>query len=117
MARKSTVCSFLTEDRYVPTTNSLRVGESQNRENIAMNLLIFTARAAGTSLILLVLAACGESPQSPRQTATSKPSSSNESPGTPDGVKAIDPCTLLADEEIKQTTGYPVLNKKTVTGS
>ena len=82
-----------------------------------MNPLILMARAAGTSLILLVLAACSESPQSPRQVATSTPSSSNDLPRTPDGGTAIDPCTLLTDEEIKRTTGYPVLNKKTVTGS
>ena len=86
-------------------------------ENLTMNLLILMARATGMSLMLLALAACSESPQSPRQIATSTPSSSNELPRKPDGGEAIDPCTLLTDEEIKRTTGYPVLNKNTVTGS
>jgi hypothetical protein len=82
-----------------------------------MNLLILTAQVAGTSLMLLGLAACSESLQSPRQIATSPPSSPNDLSRTPDGSRAIDPCTLLTDEEIKRTTGYPVLYKKTVTGS
>lgn len=82
-----------------------------------MNPLILMARATGTSLILLGLAACSQSPQSPRQIATSTPSSSNDSPPTADRGRAIDPCKLLTDEEIERTTSYPVLNKKTVAGS
>jgi len=82
-----------------------------------MNPLILMAQVAGMSLILLGLVACSESPQSPRQITTSKPSSANDLPRTPDGSRAVDPFTLLTDEEIKRTTGYPVLNKKTVTGS
>lgn len=82
-----------------------------------MNPLILIGRATGMSLILLALAACSESPQSPRQIASSTPSSSNDSPRTPDGGEAIDPCKMLTDEEIERTTGYPVLNKKTVAGN
>ena len=47
-----------------------------------MNPLILRARATGMSLILFALAACSQSPQSPRQIASSKPSSSNDSPRT-----------------------------------
>ena len=81
-----------------------------------MNPLTLMTRATGTSLMLFALAACSESPQSPRQIARSTPSSSNDSRTTVGG-EAIDSCTLLTDEEIAQTTGYPVLRKKTVAGS
>lgn len=82
-----------------------------------MSPLILIGRATGTSLILLALAACSESPESPRQISSLTTSSSNESPRTSDGGGAIDPCRLLTDEEIERTTGYPVLNRKTVAGS
>jgi hypothetical protein len=82
-----------------------------------MNPLILMARATVTSLILLTLAACSEPPQSPPQINTSTPSSSTDSPRPTDAGGAIDPCTLLANEEIQRTTGYPVLKNRTVTGS
>ena len=71
-----------------------------------MNPLILMARATGTSLILLALAGCSQSPQSPRQIASSTPSSSNDSPPTSDRGRAIDPCKLLTDEEIETTNSF-----------
>jgi hypothetical protein len=95
-------------------------------EKLLMTRYLAVASTTLSTLMVLVVTACGESPkgqtQSPASTTSRSAAStaSTSSPAAPlatDQSPTTDPCTVLTDEEVQAATGYSVLNKKAFPGN
>jgi hypothetical protein len=83
-----------------------------------MSQLVAIARAWMTAVMLLTMAACGESPGTQKLGSKVSEPENSSVPAAPKGATAsIDVCALLTDGEIERTTGYPVVSKKPMAAS